>query len=266
MRKLFFLFSLILLTSISPAFARIDYRKLMLDADFNQVIKSFKKESNLKNLFEDEAVIFIHTLVMEGKIQEAEEYASYYRERFPKNTEIRDSLREIKLFAMKYDFEDFSSNQKALITLSKQDLSGIKNKKAFLDSILSLENEFYFRPKYNFAFLLGNEFHGEIERSCLKEIKAKQDILFPKTRDFYDLAMAYKALAIIKIQEGKLKEAKRFIVYARTQIEKMRTIWLIEDLHIYKPILKITTKETSFGSLFPQYLIQLREEFASFLL
>lgn len=271
MHKNFFLSSLILLSLFLPASARTNYRKLMINADFNKVLASFKEEKNLKNLFEDEAVILIHTLVMEGKTLEAEEFATYYADRFPKNEEMKTSLREIKLFAMKYDFDDFSENQKALINLSKQDLSkqdlsNITDKKSLLTYILSLKNEFYFRPKYNFAFLLGTEFHADIERACLAEIKAKQTILFPKTRDFYDLAMAYKALAIIKIQAGEIKEAKRFIVYAQSQIQKMRTIWLIEDLHIYKPILKITSKETHFGSLFPQYLIQLREEFDSFLL
>ena len=78
--------------------------------------------------------------------------------------------------------------------------------------------------------------------------------------------MAYKALAVIKIQQEKLDEAKRFIKLAQNQILKMRSIWLVEDINVYHPILKIDERSTKFASLYPQYLIKLREEFSSFLI
>ena len=121
--------------------------------------------------------------------------------------------------------------------------------------------------KYDYAFSLNKtDFFDEIEKAALIEINSKRKILFPKTLDFFQLAMAYKALAVIKIHAQKLDQAKRFIKLSQSNILKMRSIWLIEDLNIYNKILKTEKRSTRFASLYPQYLIKLREEFSSFLI
>lgn len=273
MHKHFFHFSFIVLCLLlcQSAFARIDYRDLMLKGDFEAVIKNFNEEKDLKKLFDDEAILLIHTLIMEGKIAESKEYLEYYISRFPKNKNFIELKRGIDLYNLNYQSEILTVNQKKHIEFISADFKVLQvnssNRENALREILSMENEFYLPSKYDYAFALGEPAFNElIEKNAIDEIQAKQMILFPKTNDFYQLAMAYKALAVIKIQEEKLDEAERFIRLAQSQILKMRSIWLIEDINVYHPILKIDERSTKFASLFPQYLIKLREEFSSFLI
>jgi hypothetical protein len=273
MRKNFFLFSFISLCLFlcQAAFARVDYRGLMLKGDFETVIKNFNEEKDLKKLFDEEAILLIHTLIMEGKIAESKDYVEYYISRFPKNRNFIELKRGIDLYNLNYRSEILSSNQKKHVEFINTDFKVLQvnssDREDTLHEILRLENEFYLPSKFDYAFSLNEKaFNDLIEKNAIDEIRAKQNILFPKTNDFYQLAMAYKALAVIKIQEDKLDEAERFIRLAQDQIFKMRSIWLIEDINVYHPILKIDERSTKFASLFPQYLIKLREEFGNFLI
>lgn len=273
MHKHYFLFSLIIISFLicPQAHSRIDYVGLMTKGDFDGVLKNLNEEKDLKKLFSDEGVILVHSLIMDGKIEESKEYLDYYYERFPKEIEFLYLKRKIDLFTSNYEANTFTENQKQHIRLSQfkyQELETNSSlKESLLHEILGLENEFYLSSKYDYAFALNrDDFLDEIQEDALNEISSKRNILFPKTNDFFDLAMAYKALAVVKIHEQKLDQAKRFIMLAQSNIMKMSSIWLVEDLKIYNPILKTTKRSTRFASLYPQYLIKLREEFSSFLI
>jgi hypothetical protein len=273
MHKHYFLSSLILLSVLlcPKASSRIDYVGLMIKGDFDKVVKNFEEEKDLKKLFSDEGIILIHTLVMDGKVLDSKAYVDYYYKRFPKEHEYLELKRKIDIFTGNLDQDIFSENQKRHIEFTKMNYTELEDKSSLKESllreILALENEFYLSSKYDYAFALNRiDFFDEIEKEALREISSKRKILFPKTLDFFQLAMAYKALAVIKIHKKELDQAKRFIKLAQNNVLKMRSIWLIEDLNIYNPIMKTEKKSTRFASLYPQYLIKLRDEFSSFLI
>ena len=104
------------------------------------------------------------------------------------------------------------------------------------------------------------------EAEALKIISQKRKILFPKTHDFYELAMAYKTLAILSVEAKDIKNATKFIKLGKDYIYKMRSVWLEEDIIIEKPIMKTTERHTRFGFLIPQWIMLLRSEFDNFLI
>ena len=83
--------------------------------------------------------------------------------------------------------------------------------------------------------------------------------------DFYELASAYKSLAILSIKKNDLMKAKDYVKLAQFNIYKMKALWLEEDLKVYRPILKITQRHTQFGFVLPQWLLLLREEYDAYL-
>ena len=240
----------------------------MLKGNFDAVVKNFQQEKKLKKLFSDEALIYIHTLIMDGKVPESQEFITHYRFRFPKDKDFIELERGIKLFSGDLDHTNYTKNQKANIRFLRTHFNTIEtHKEKYLKEILELEDEFYLPSKYDYAFALNElSFDDQIKKVALKKIVDKQGVLFPKTGDFFELALAYKALAVIKIHEKDLSAAKRFIKIAKDYVFKMRSIWLIEDLSIYDPVWKTTKTSTKFASLYPQYLIKLRDEFANFLI
>ena len=269
MHRNYLLFKILILVALSTLSisAATNYRDLMLKGDFDTALKEFSKEKKPKALYEDDAVFFIHCLVMEGKIPQSREFLNHYLKRFPKNQELQALDKIISLYLLDFGKQDYTKNQKAHIELLNSDLSKVANKEKTLKDILKLNNEFYLPSKYDYAFALNEpKLDKKIQESALKTIQAKQKILFPKTNDFFDLAMAYKSLCIIAIHQNKPDDAKNFIRMATRYIQKMRSIWLVEDIYIDRPILKIEDHRTSFASLFPQYLIQLQDEFARFLI
>lgn len=271
MHKNFFLFSLILclFCFCTGLRAKVNYTELMLQGNFDAILKNFQQEDNLRNLFEDEAIIFIHSLVTEGKIEDSKIFTDHYFKKYPKSSELLALKQQIDLFALDFDQDIFTDNQKLHIKMMQLNYPALnaEQKEELLHQILKLRNEFYLGSKYDYAFSLDNsDFFADIEKEALSEINLKQKILFPKTQDFYELAFAYKALAVIQIHKENLDQAKRFIKMAQSYIFKMRSICLVEDLTIYNQIMKTEKQSTRFTSLYPQYLIQLREEFSSFLI
>jgi ribosomal protein L5 len=125
----------------------------------------------------------------------------------------------------------------------------------------------YFPTRLDYLVELKNpNLDPEIEKLALNIISKKRKQLFPQTMDFYELASAYKALAILSIKQNETAKAKDYVKLAQFNIYKMKSIWLNEDLKIYRPILKITQRETDFGYVLPQWLLLLREEYDAYLL
>ena len=259
MRKNFFLFS-IFIFCLTPALAKIDYEKLLLEGKFQEIEINFKKEKNLRKLFEDEALIYIHCLITDGKINESLEYIDIYQKRYAKNQDLQRLKSLAHLYLQKYDEPIFDANQ-------KKHLDFLRGKIVLsTKEILDLENDFYLPNKYEYAISqVSNNDFSLIEKAILQEINEKNSILFPKSKDFFHLAFCYKALAMIKIYSNKLEEAKSFIKLAQNNIMRISSLWLVEDFKIYNPIMKTYTESTHFASIYPQYLISLREEFANYL-
>ena len=89
--------------------------------------------------------------------------------------------------------------------------------------------------------------------------------LFPNTLDHYEVASAYKALAVSSVKSNDIKQATKYIKLARENIYKMRSIWLIEDIIINRPILKTQSRSTIFGFALPEWIMLLRDEYDNYL-
>ncbi|NQY80171.1 MAG: hypothetical protein HRT47_07655 [Candidatus Caenarcaniphilales bacterium] len=117
----------------------------------------------------------------------------------------------------------------------------------------------------------------EIKDESKKIIAKNQKILFPKTLDFYELAEAYRVLALLSLFESqqtnkfgetnssaiaesqkKLQESRIYLNMAQINFSKMRSLWLEEDIKYYKPIMKQYEKVTEFGYVLPQWIITLK--------
>lgn len=127
---------------------------------------------------------------------------------------------------------------------------------------------------YNNIIRLAKE---EINVESKKIIAKNQNILFPKTLDFYELAEAYRILALLSLLESqqgnkfgnpsnssmtesqsKLQKSRIYLNMAQINFNKMRSLWLEEDIKYYKPIMKQYDKVTSFGYVLPQWVIALK--------
>lgn len=137
--------------------------------------------------------------------------------------------------------------------------------------ILELYHSFSASPKYfpskedYLLKLQSTEVTDIVEKQSLALIKKKREIIFPKSDDFFELASAYKSLALINLTQGNEKRAISFIKLGQQYTNKMKSIWLEEDLIIDRPILKLEKRITKFGFYFPQWIMTLREEFANYL-
>ncbi len=103
------------------------------------------------------------------------------------------------------------------------------------------------------------------ESQALDLVKQNSKKLFPKTLDFYKVAMAYRALAISSVKTKDIKNATRFAKLAKGNIYKMRSIWLEEDIIVNNKLMKTSERSTKFAYVFPQWIMALRDEFESYL-
>lgn len=127
---------------------------------------------------------------------------------------------------------------------------------------------------YNNIIRLAKE---EIRDESKKIITKNQKILFPKTLDFYELAEAYRILALVNLLESqhlnkfgsqsnsgitesqsKIQKSRIYLNMAQINFDKMRSLWLEEDIKYYKPIMKQYEKVSTFGYVLPQWIIALK--------
>jgi len=302
-KTLSLLFGLFLILNFClPVFAVTynELRNFMLQGDVESVITrvELKKDLPLK-LNDDEAELYIQSLLVMGELEAADSKLDHYIDKYPKNQSLK-ALKKNYLFsqgrftdAEVYKLDDYEKTQFKLMKeldeyLVDLRLYKIKNPKLInqvfitnedLDSSLRSkrkkiikyankleENRPYFRPKLEYLLELKDpELNKSIEQEALSLIKSKRTELFPKTMDFYELALAYKALAILSIQANDNKSATGFIKLGQQNIYKMRSIWLIEDIIVEKKIMKTTEHISKFGYLIPQWIVALRDEFDSYL-
>ncbi len=221
------------------------------------------------------------TLIMLGEINKAQSFLEKALEKYPKNQEIKNIRKHIDFYNKFYINKKLNFTQEELNHIEINDLlysyfgkSDLESpaarelKKKIIKNIEKLDKAIpYFPTALDYLLEFKDPaLDPEIEKLALKTIEKKRKQLFPQTMDFYELASAYKSLAIISIKNNDLLKAKDYIKLAQFNIYKMKSIWLEEDLKIYRPILKITQRYTSFGYVLPQWLIQLREEYDAYLI
>jgi hypothetical protein len=138
-----------------------------------------------------------------------------------------------------------------------------KQKHELLDLISEVGNRHAYFPT-RLEYLL--EFHDNTEdalaeKESLTIIDSKRQELFLNTLDYYELSVCYRVLAIISGVKEDIDSSKKFFDLSFLNARKMRSLWLIEDVVVYKPILKTTSRSTKFGFVLPQWVVAVQNRF-----
>lgn len=268
--------------------------------DVDAVIARVESKEKLSlKLDEDTAELYIMSQLIIGDLEAAEKTLNFYLEKYSKSEPLQDFKKNLLLFQGDYnafedlDLDDYEKTQVKLrklldeylvdlrlykiknpklinqVFIANEDLSwGLRSKRKKIVKLTDKLSEArpYFKPRLEYLLELKDpEINKDVEKFALETIREKRKELFPKTMDFYELALAYKALAILSIQNNDEKSAKNFIKLGQQYIYKMRSIWLIEDIKFTKKIMKTDQHISKFGYLMPQWIVMLREEFDSYL-
>jgi len=243
---------------------------LLLIGNLDEVINDFNKYDSLKINDEENLEAFTTALIAYGDIKRAYPLLEYATKKFPKNDKFRNDLKSLLLFDQ--DFEaakacGLTNSEKAHIELKKAfygenklDLNDHEIREFIYNELLSkIDNRSpYFPSRLEYLYFLKTESaRQEARRISINIIEKFSEIAFPQTLDFYELAEAYRILGLLAYDSKTDSEA--YFEMARLNQGRMRSLWLIEDIRIYRPIMKILTRSTRFGYVFPQWIVSLNQ-------
>lgn len=246
----------------------------LIQGDSESVINAIESEKGFKpnKLSPTVANLYAISLITTGDLNKTEEFVTQRKE-----PEFKEFKKQINLFEKKYESKDleYSELEKQhieLIHLMTNHLNSCSNgedckisKEQVLNKLSLITQNIPYCPT-RLEYLLELNENSQVEKEAIANIKNFQNVLFPKPMDFYQLAISYKALAILSYKAKNEKKARQFIKLAQDNISKMRCIWIEEDFIIEHPILKNHERKTSFGYLIPQWIILLKEEYKEYLL
>jgi hypothetical protein len=243
---------------------------LLLIGNLDEVINDFNKYDSLKINDVENLEAFTTALIAYGDIKRAYPLLEYATKKFPKNDKFRNDLKSLLLFDQ--DFEaakacGLTNSEKAHIELKKAfygenklDLNDHEIREFIYNELLSkIDNRSpYFPSRLEYLYFLKTESaRQEARRISINIIEKFSEIAFPQTLDFYELAEAYRILGLLAYDSKTDSEA--YFEMARLNQGRMRSLWLIEDIRIYRPIMKILTRSTRFGYVFPQWIVSLNQ-------
>ncbi|MEB3315607.1 MAG: hypothetical protein VKK32_05300 [Candidatus Melainabacteria bacterium] len=243
---------------------------LLLIGNLDEVINDFNKYDSLKINDVENLEAFTTALIAYGDIKRAYPLLDYATKKFPKNNKFRSDLKSLLLFDQ--DFEaakacGLTNSEKAHIELKKAfygenklDLNDHEIREFIYNELLSkIDNRSpYFPSRLEYLYFLKTESaRQEARRISINIIEKFSEIAFPQTLDFYELAEAYRILGLLAYDSKTDSEA--YFEMARLNQGRMRSLWLIEDIRIYSPIMKILTRSTRFGYVFPQWIVSLNQ-------
>lgn len=293
MQKNYLKYSFIILLWITSlwisAHAEPDYevvRDLLLAGDVEGSLTLLEKEpiwdkSQKLRLGSQNSEYYGMSLIIIGDMDKAQSFLDKAIEKYPKDQEIKNLRKHIDFYNKFYINKKLNFTEEEIHHIEINDLlylyfaeqdhessAAQELKKKILKETSKLNAALpYFPTQLDyFVELKDPALDSEIEKLALKMIEKKRKKLFPQTMDFYELASAYKSLAILSVKSGDLVKAKDYVKLAQLNIYKMKAIWLEEDLKVYRPILKITQRHTKFGYVLPEWLLLLREEYDAYLL
>ncbi len=273
------------------------FRDLLLQANVDEIIARVDKtRGKAKDLSYSAMYLYFIALLVTGDLERTDQDLQLVDKKHRTKAEFQEIEKHLKFFTQDYNFENIALTDSELATINLIKLlpSYIENfhklKKQinktdamFLlyvelnQELLSRRTEIlenidkiiepvvYCPTKIDFLMeLKDDEANNLASKLALDLIEQKREKLFPSGLDLYELASAYKALAVLSIYANKPDQAKRYIELAKENIYKIRSIWVVEDIIIKRPILKIDKRVTKFGYLIPQWLVLLREEYDAF--
>jgi hypothetical protein len=243
---------------------------LLLAGKLDEVINDFNEHDSWKINDEENLEAFSTALIAYGDIKRVYPLLEYATKKFPKNDKFRKDLKSLLIFDQ--DFEaakiyGLTNIEKAHIELKKAfygenklDLNDQAIREFIYKELLSkIDNRSpYFPSRLEYLYFLNTETaKQEARKISLNIIEKFSEIAFPQTLDFYELAEAYRILGLLAYDSKA--DSQRYFEMARLSQSRMRSLWLIEDIRIYRPIMKILTRSTRFGYVFPQWIVSLNQ-------
>jgi hypothetical protein len=275
--KIFLLLILVLFFSCVPkALAEPDSEKirdLLLQSNIEEVINLFDKDYIKRkkwDLSEENSHYYAISLLVDGKIDELKVFLNFAQKKYPKSKNLENISNQIYYFTQEFDRVKPNPPADKHIKLIKN-IENYKNgsdrqEAQIIDEINQVTNIIYFPTQMDYLLELNSqESLKQAETLAWLVINKSKTKLFPNTLDHYALASAYKALAVGSVKSNDIKQATKYIKLARENIYKMRSIWLIEDIIINRPILKTQSRSTIFGFALPQWIMLLRDEYDNYL-
>jgi len=275
--KKFFLLILVLFFSCVPkALAEPDSEKirdLLLQSNIEEVINLFDKDYIKRkkwDLSEENSHYYAISLLVDGKIDELKVFLNSAQKKYPKSKNLENISNQIYYFTQEFDRVKPNPPADKHIKLIKN-IENYKNgsdrkEVQIIDEINQVTNIIYFPTQMDYLLELNSqESLKQAETLAWLVINKSKTKLFPNTLDHYEVASAYKALAVSSVKSNDIKQATKYIKLARENIYKMRSIWLIEDIIINRPILKTQSRSTIFGFALPQWIMLLRDEYDNYL-
>jgi len=275
--KKFFLLILVLFFSCVPkALAEPDSEKirdLLLQSNIEEVINLFDKDYIKRkkwDLSEENSHYYAISLLVDGKIDELKVFLNSAQKKYPKSKNLENISNQIYYFTQEFDRVKPNPPADKHIKLIKN-IENYKNgsdrkEVQIIDEINQVTNIIYFPTQMDYLLELNSqESLKQAETLAWLVINKSKTKLFPNTLDHYEVASAYKALAVSSVKSNDIKQATKYIKLARENIYKMRSIWLIEDIIINRPILKTQSRSTIFGFALPEWIMLLRDEYDNYL-
>lgn len=274
------------------------FRDLLIQANVDEIVARVdKSKGKAKDLSYSAMYLYFIALLVSGDLERADYDFQLLDKKLRNKMEFQEIEKHLKFFTQDYKFENINltDSEQATINLIKllpsyiENFNKLKKQIGKTDSLFLLNIELnqellskrteilqnidkisepvlYSPTKIDFLMeLKDDEANNLASKLALDLIEQKREKLFPSGLDLYELASAYKALAVLSIYTNKPEQAKRYIEMAKESIYKIRSIWVVEDIIIKRPILKIDKRVTKFGYLIPQWLVLLREEYDAFL-
>jgi len=275
-KKLFLLIFMLFFLCVPKAFAEPDAEKIrdhLLQSEVEEVINLFDKDYIKRkkwDLSEENSHYYAIALLVDGKIDELKVFLASAQKKYPKSKNLENISNQIYYFTQ--EFKLTKPNPRA--DLHVQLIKKLENHKSesgthtanIIAEINQVENMIYFPTQIDYLIELNSqEGFSQAETQAWIIINSSKTKLFPNTLDHYELASAYKALAVLSVKADDIKQATKYIKLARENIYRMRSIWLIEDIIINRPILKTQTRTTVFGFALPQWIMLLRDEYDNYL-
>lgn len=274
--KFFLLLILVFFSCVPKALAEPDSEKIrdfLLQSNIEEVINLFDKDYIKRkkwDLSEENSHYYAIALLVDGKVDELKVFLNSAQKKYPKSKNLENISNQIYYFTQEFDRVKPNPKADAHIKLIKN-IENYKNRSdrqeaQIIDEINQVTNIIYFPTQIDYLLELNSqESFKQAETLAWLIINKSKTKLFPNTIDHYELASAYKALAVISVKANDIKQATKYIKLARENIYKMRSIWLIEDIIINRPILKTQSRSTVFGFALPQWIMLLRDEYDNYL-
>lgn len=275
--KIFLLLILVLFFLCAPkALAEADSEKirdLLLQSNIEEIINLFDKDYIKRkkwDLSEENSHYYAIALLVDGKIDELKVFLNSAQKKYPKSKNLENISNQIYYFTQEFDRvkpnPPADTHIKLIKNIENYKSGSDKQEAQIINEINQVTNMIYFPTQMDYLLELNSqESLKQAETLAWLVIDKSKTKLFPSTLDHYELASAYKALAVSSVKTNDIKQATKYIKLARENIYKMRSIWLIEDIIINRPILKTQSRSTIFGFALPQWIMLLRDEYDNYL-